>query len=196
MIPRFMRLSALVAIELGSEARDEEMGEWAENDEERERAERSQASPGSTRTNSSGNTSMRSRSSSYVLRPTREWYMLFVGLLTRAVLEGYATGGWKGTEAAECLAMIGQVVVDQPVGIGRRKSNNGGSSEEDEFAHFDPDEMPSLQDAARVLFPSLRHVQGTSAARKEVAESEFCQEMEERLGKVCDRWMFSLDTSG
>jgi hypothetical protein len=43
--------------------------------------------------------------------------MLLAGLLTRAVLEGYLTAGWRGIKPAECLLLVG-------IGINR----NGGPS--------------------------------------------------------------------
>ncbi len=36
------------------------------------------------------------RSYGVALRPSRQWYMLLAGLLTRAVLEGYLTDSWRG----------------------------------------------------------------------------------------------------
>jgi hypothetical protein len=43
----------------------------------------------------------------YALRPSSEWYGLCAGLLTRAVLEGYVCGGWKGLGALETLMKVG-----------------------------------------------------------------------------------------
>jgi hypothetical protein len=200
MIPRFLRLSALVATELGIEARDEEMGErdWVDTEDERERgADKLPAnilsSPGSVRTSSSGNLQAKTKSYAYALRPTKEWYMLLAGLLTRAVLEGYATCAWKGTEAVECLLMVGQGTVggeEEPKGLGNSSETKGQLPREgyevgdDPFAQFDPDEMPSVQEAARVLFPALRNARGVSPLRKEGAEADFEVEMEDRLRKV------------
>lgn len=122
LIPRFLRLSALVAVELGREAKEKEdeslrPGEkrpvssaGREPEEERER-EDDVAS-----TTSSSHPKQPSVLKSYetspylfslAFRPTREWYGILAGLLTRAVLEGYLSRGWKGPLGMECLLGVG-----------------------------------------------------------------------------------------
>jgi hypothetical protein len=201
MLPRFLRLSALIATELGSE---EEMGitererDWAvEADDERVEKEQGQTGivyPESTRINFSGTSSssagsVRGRMSPYVLRPTRDWYLLLAGLLTRAALEGYVIDGWKGTEPLECLLMVGQSLGDVDAGYHEEKndpSKGGGDGQaKNDYSKFDPDETPTLQNAMRVLFPSLRLPKDLSNRDKDGFEAEFQLEMEERLQKVC-----------
>lgn len=152
------------------------------------------------------------------LRPTREWYMLLAGLLTRAVLEGYLTAGWRGSKPAECLLLVGIGIVSRgaassEVGGRTQVTNEGGDKEvaegkegdggsdddddsetfgdEEEFAEFDPDGLPSLAQAVKVLFPSLNvesDVHSASAAggqsKKGQAEAEYEAEMYERLRRV------------
>lgn len=114
------------------------------------------------------------------LQPTREWYLLLAGLLTRAVLEGYLSGGWKGIEGV--LAVLGVGVscerrrgrLVSASGVSSRSASKGpadvkqeekdsfhlGRDEEDEddalFEEVEPDEYPTLREAVKVLFPSLR----------------------------------------
>ena len=173
LIPRFLRLSALVAVELGGEAKDEE--------EERE-ANAADAGTGqplneSTATPGDGGSDPGSsqgvhRLNDIAFRPTREWYLLLAGLLTRAVLEGYLTGGWKGLQAAECLLTVG-------LGVEYGTASKG--SEDERFQEFDPDDLPSLADAVKLLFPSLRD---NVPSRRSVAEDEYEAEMFERLKRV------------
>jgi hypothetical protein len=208
LIPRFVRLSALIACELGSEARDEESERaregvggggasperiWEREEDERMQRTNLSSSPSSIRTVNSA-TLARHRLYAYALRPSREWFMLLAGLLTRAVLEGYLTARWRGLEPVECLLMVGQGIVDngtenvsekgkeKDAGIG--DSGTVNADPEDEFAWFDPDEHPSLQDAIRILFPALRNPKSAPLYKKDDAYAEFEIEMDERLRKV------------
>lgn len=208
LIPRFIRLSALVACELGSEARDEESERardgaasperiWEREEDERMQRSNLSSSPSSIRTVNSA-TLARHRLYANALRPSREWFMLLAGLLTRAVLEGYLTARWRGLEPVECLLMVGQGILDtanspdkgreKDAGIG--DSGNVDEDSEDEFAWFDPDEHPSLQDAIRILFPALRNPRSAPLYKKDDAYAEFEMEMDERLRKVCDPFLF------
>lgn len=101
LIPRFLRLSALVAAELGREVRGEEEDVPAANIG-------SASTPGPNTSGSTTSTQMgTAKMYEAALRPSREWYMLLAGLLTRAVLEGYLTAGWRGAKAVECLLTVG-----------------------------------------------------------------------------------------
>jgi hypothetical protein len=114
--------------------------------------------------------------------------MLLVGLLTRAALEGYLTGGWKGLDAVHCLFTVGLGTVEPP---GNQNGTDGAGGAGDiaddsevgsEFEWFDPDGLPRLREAARILFPATR----TGAyQRKEGAEAEYEREMNERLRRFC-----------
>ncbi|KAJ7755480.1 hypothetical protein B0H16DRAFT_1540550 [Mycena metata] len=110
------------------------------------------------------------------LRPSREWYLLLAGLLTRAVLEGYLTAGWRGPDAVDCLLKVGLGMTPPPPGA--------AAPPKDEFAQFDPDELPSLQDAARMLFPAA--LRDGNQSPKGLAEEEFEMEMETRLRRFYD----------
>ena len=60
--------------------------------------------------------------------------------------------------------------------------------EREQFEEFDPDDMPSLEEAVQILFPSLRDVNpargGYPPRRTEDAEQEYETEMTERLQRV------------
>ena len=173
LIPRFLRLSALVAMELGQELVDDEY--------ERDfQAERNDGIPSTSPVSPQSPIHSRkaqSESETSPLRPSREWYMLFAGLLTRAALEGYLTGGWRGPAAASCLLSVG-------LGM----SDDLSHSDEDEvdavFEWFDPDDLPTLTEAAQIMFPSLSAITSGVTPRMESAEVEFAAEMKERLRRV------------
>ncbi|KIK94812.1 hypothetical protein PAXRUDRAFT_425596 [Paxillus rubicundulus Ve08.2h10] len=171
-IPRFLRLSALVAMELGQELWDEE----PERDFQGERSSMgipfltpaSPVSPFQAR-------KFHSESEVAPLRPSREWYMLFAGLLTRAALEGYLAGGWRGPDAAACLLSVG-------LGISDDASTSDDEDNGDTiFDWFEPDDLPTVKEAARIMFPALRATAGGMPPRRENAEAEFEAEMSERL---------------
>jgi hypothetical protein len=122
----------------------------------------------------------------FALRPSLEWYMLLAGLLTRAVLEGYLTGGWKGVTAVQCLLLFG-LGINENVGQkaeGESEEENAGEDDDSErkFSDFNPDELPNLVEAIKILFPSLRD---SSSGQKDKAEEEYEIEMLERLKRVC-----------
>ena len=220
LIPRFIRLSALVAAELGRESRGEE-------DESEDGGNGGRARSGSSAASGSGSTSgpgvagglsgqnepgawntaggsgssplpvpsspsvrrtslqaqAQDRATMYefALRPSLEWYMLLAGLLTRSVLEGYLTGGWKGIPAVQCLLLVGLGINEN---AGRKDEEEEGDDEDnsEEFAGFDPDELPNLVEAVKILFPSLRD---SSSGQKGKAEEEYEIEILERLQRVC-----------
>jgi hypothetical protein len=184
LIPRFMRLSALVATELGREAREEEVSSpepaWG-NDRTQEQGPQGGSSPASAPSTVTPSHNIYP----YTLQPSREWYMLLAGLLTRAVLEGYLTAEWRGPAAVECLLTVGLGVdsEDKTSNSGARSEDNDREELRDEFEEFDPDELPSLKDAARMLFPALR---AGTPLRTDGAEAEFGIEMNARLRKFLD----------
>lgn len=112
------------------------------------------------------------------LRPSREWYMLLIGLLTRAALEGYLTGGWRGTDAVDCLLTVGLGMSDIKDPLAGDKSEVG-----DEFEWFDPDGFPGLREAAKIIFPALQSSR-SGYGRREGAEAEYEKEVSERLRRV------------
>ncbi|KAF9056832.1 hypothetical protein BDP27DRAFT_1433491 [Rhodocollybia butyracea] len=122
LLPRFLRLSALVLMELGREVYEGREGQ--DEREENEREERGENGSGgegredSTVTNSPNSPTMTKQgvggrampdnySYTYTLTPSREWYHLLAGILTRAALQGYLTAGWRGVNAVECLMGLG-----------------------------------------------------------------------------------------
>ncbi|KAJ7471454.1 hypothetical protein B0H11DRAFT_1867624 [Mycena galericulata] len=206
LIARFLRLSAMVAAEMGREARgeEEEPASPVEDKEEGEGdGEESSTSPASTERGgwegappdlellpppatpvsvpASGANPYENQTPMYgsALRPSREWYLLLAGLLTRAVLEGYLTAGWRGPDAVDCLLKVGLGMRTESMGAGAPPKETLA----EEFAEFDPDELPSLLDAARMLFPALRDGRLTN---KGLAEEEFEMEMETRLRRFYD----------
>ena len=209
-VVRFLRLSALVAMELGREAVEDRSSVDGNREGRREedpnhltprpptlspqamfRDLRSLPNRPPSDINSYGN----------ALRPSREWYFLLAGLVTRTVLEGYITGGWVGIEPLEVLLGIGLGISPMPEGILNGSSNgdpaghSGPGSppkkkDREPFLDFDPDDLPELDDAARILFPTLREVSFMSSAaptyqRREGTELEYEIEMTERLRRVC-----------
>ncbi|KZT67431.1 hypothetical protein DAEQUDRAFT_812826 [Daedalea quercina L-15889] len=217
LIVRFMRISALVAMELGREATEDRAsidgGEARRDEEGSGGAGPSTSGSQTARPPSSPQTSLRTLTQRnlaeaglyyYALRPSREWYFLFAGLITRAVFEGYMTAGWRSTEPLELLLGIGLGTSveagSRPQGAQRSRdtTTNGASrdnsdddedeEEEDEFKEFEPDDLPDLDEAARVLFPSLRDpVTGASGTlRREGAELEYELEMRDRLQRFYD----------
>ncbi|KAF7315831.1 hypothetical protein MIND_00099300 [Mycena indigotica] len=196
LIPRFIRLSAMVAAEMGREARGEEEEPAVEEREDGDEdspmsvAERQDwegapptdlepLPPPATPVPSDSPDESKTAMYASALLPSREWYLLLAGLLTRAVLEGYLTAGWQGPDAVDCLLKVG---------LGKQTPREDG----DEFEEFDPDELPSLLDATRLLFPALRD------GNKEVkgqAEEEYENEMETRLRRFYDIPLSTPDLS-
>ena len=178
LIPRFIRLSALVAAELGREARGEEE-EVGDNGRERLRESSGSANwnigaPQPPPSPMTPRIQLQTRMFENALSPSLEWYMLLAGLLTRAVLEGYLTAGWNGVQAIQCLLLVG-------LGLNPNPGNQEEVDEEAEFADMDPDELPNLVDAVKVLFPALRD---GALSPKGKEEEEYEAEMLERLSKV------------
>ena len=176
-IPRFLRLSALVAVELGRELGEETYGILqSEPVDSRTADEASIPTPCSPSTMSPKRVRI-SEVEAAPLPPSLEWYMLLGGLLTRAALEGYLTNGWRGADAAECL-----------LSIGRGFNDNVKTSEEEDlgdpaFEWFDPDDLPGLRESTRILFPSLRGGSGVPL-RPDNAEVLYHVEMEARIRRV------------
>jgi hypothetical protein len=191
LIPRFLKLSALVAAELGIEAREEtedsgsmrsheapadryptNNGDWDNmQGQQQNRGEIFAPLPGPmSATTARAVAQAQDRLYEYALRPTREWYMLLAGLLTRAVVEGYLTAGWRGPQAVECLLTVGLGMVE-----------HADSDPPTGFEQFDPDGLPTLLDAMRLLFPASRTI---GPLRKGQAEEEYEIEMSARLARV------------
>lgn len=184
---RFLRLSALVAIELGREATEDR----ASVDGERPSSSSNNnptISPVMTprllpQRQALGTADLHANA----LRPTRAWYFLLAGILTRSVLEGYMTGGWRGIDALEVLLCVGLGLPPKVQMPSPKKTKSPGEKGAD-FDEFDPDDLPELEDAVKILFPSLREVNpgrgGYPPRRTEGAEQEYEIEMSERLTRV------------
>jgi hypothetical protein len=124
------------------------------------------------------------------VRPTREWYALLAGLLTRAVLEGYLLKGWKGPQVAEAILSIGLIGDKEKKAKKSKKSLFSRKHDEDPSvpqcedlpAFLIPDDLPLLSDAAATLFSrSTNDVKETSPDPVQ----EYTAEMEKRLSEVC-----------
>jgi hypothetical protein len=98
--------------------------------------------------------------------------MLLAGLLTRAVLEGYLTAGWRGPQAVECLLTVG---------LGMAENADTEPEFCNGYEHLDPDDLPSLLNAIKLLFPVWR---SAAQVRKGQAEEEYEMEMHQRLTRV------------
>lgn len=210
LIPRFIRLSALVAVELGREAKEKEYaaakgvdpskkapipydeGSASEREtDDDDDVEEVLGGKGET-TQARGPLASALKSSSFAspfllsvsYRPTREWYAILCGLLTRGVLEGYLSRGWKGALGMECLLGVG-LGLNQPA----PRTLDGGMHD-DEFEHLDPDDCPSLADAAKILFPVLCKPASNAAGGlrrdryPDAPEAEYEAEMIERIAEV------------
>lgn len=205
LIPRFVRLSALVALELGREVGAEEtgLGTGAGSGASNNDRQRATAAPTGT-----------------ALVPTVQWYLLLAGLLTRAVFEGYLAAEWRGLEPLKVLLGFGlggigmsHDVDDDEDGAVRRSR---AIAADEKYVEFDPDGMPNLSDAVDVLFPSRRAKAGAGGGivgdescydddgeegrgrngdrvrnggnedtAKLGGEAEYALEMERRLSRVC-----------
>ncbi|KAF8492569.1 hypothetical protein F5888DRAFT_891332 [Russula emetica] len=146
LIPRFVRLSALVALELGREIGAEATGPGTGT------------SSGSGSNNNDGQRAVGPAGTALV--PTVQWYLLLAGLLTRAVFEGYLTAEWRGLEPLQVLLGFGlggfasshDADDDDDVAVRRSRP----IAVDEKYVEFEPDGMPNLSDAVDVLFPSRR----------------------------------------
>lgn len=203
LIPRFLRLSALVASELGREMWDE--AESATSSYSSQRSSPSPSEPTTTTTTTNmaldelpplpepaslqtiqAVNAAEQRKFRYSVPPSRAWYMLLAGLLTRAALEGYMTAGWRGPGAVECLLTCGLGARPRDDSAVELKPEDAPVDEtkedsEDHYEEFDPYDLPNLMDAVKMLFPSLR---GGAPIQKGHPEEEYELEMEERLRRV------------
>ena len=202
LIPRFVRLSALIALELGWEIGAEATGS------------------GSGTNNSDGQRAAAPARKAVV--PTVQWYLLLADLVTRAVFEGYLTAEWKGLGPLQVLLGfgLGGVAIshdaDDNDDGGVRRSHAIAADEK--YIEFEPDGMPNLSDAVDVLFPSRRAntgmgggscdesgnggdgekgkggdgdgdgIEGRSSGASKLGggEAEYAREMGQRLSRVCE----------
>lgn len=205
LIPRFVRLSALVALELGREIGAEATGSGTGT---------------SSGTGTNNNDGQRAAAAAPALVPAVQWYLLLAGLLTRAVFEGYLTAEWRGLEPLQVLLSfgLGDVAIphdadDDDDGAVRRSR---ATAADEKYVEFEPDGMPNLSDAVDVLFPSRRANAGAGggigdessndddgeegrrgngervgsgrnndAAKLGGGEAEYAREMGQRLARVC-----------
>ncbi|KAI0052338.1 hypothetical protein FA95DRAFT_1553678 [Auriscalpium vulgare] len=168
LIPRFMRLSALVAMELGRE-----VGNGVGLDDVSEDEEPQPSSPSRRGATNGAPSSVGSTTSGRPLRPESTWYLLLAGLLTRAVLEGYLTAGWTGLTPILMLLGVGS-------GLGEQE----GAVPQSKYERFEPDELPELVEAVQVLFPSLKTPAREGRREREGGEAEYEREMGARLARV------------
>lgn len=199
VLPRFLRLSALVAIELGKEGGADEEVEGKKEGQDTEEDEldaddvplpatpRAQAAAAAT-TTSSATPRAKAKSKADGKRavtavPTMQWYTLLASLLTRAALQGYLYHSWRGTDPVEILLGVGvgaRKAASQPVDDDDEEES-GSEKEREEFL---PDEWPELKEAWKVLFES-----GTLLAREDrtspkPAYTEYERMMTDRISEV------------
>jgi hypothetical protein len=117
--------------------------------------------------------------------PTREWYALLAGLLTRAVLEGYLLKGWNGTYAVETLLSLGlsdgcrgEKPSEKPSFFGLLEGEPPMVNE------LDPDGLPSVPEAGRILFGGGAMLKEEGQMAELTAEEEFTLEMRKRMTEV------------
>jgi len=198
LIGPFLRLSALVAIEMGQEATDarderdhdsdsssvvEDEGQEYLTHEQRRRT----LSPRTTvereldsfDTMSRAETALSMHDSGLQAFPTRNWFALAANLFTLAALEGYLVRGWRGPDAAEVLLGIG---------LGQNPDEDHPSREaQQNCAAFEPDGMPTQLEAARALFGGLLDDDGAGNSRSgSLVTSEalvYREEMGVRMGE-------------
>ena len=139
--------------------------------------------------------------------PTREWYAILVGLLTRAILGGYVSRAWKGPLALECLMRVGIGLDSAKLASFDKGKDRGGEKDKvkdrdwedegDEYAHLNPDDLPTLEGAVKIIFPTLRKWDyQTREANMQAfsAQKAYEEEMMERLAEVCSCSLY--DTTG
>jgi hypothetical protein len=69
-------------------------------------------------------------------------------------------------------------------GNGSERQVNDDSEVGDEFEWFDPDGLPSLREAAKIIFPDLQASRAGGYQIREGAEAQYEQEISERLRRV------------
>ncbi|KZV94744.1 hypothetical protein EXIGLDRAFT_736478 [Exidia glandulosa HHB12029] len=192
LIPLFLRLSALVAMELAREAEaqeardiDSESSSTGSPDSPRSQISVFDATAQPHEIQSVDNTDTRSRTetsgeaeSDFALQafPTRNWYALAANLFTLAVLEGYLIPGWRGPDGAEVA-----------LGIGLGQNPDEGGADASESSVYEPDGMPTLAEATKALFGGLMDDDGTGSSRSgtpTTAEAlEYRDEMNARMSE-------------
>ncbi|KAH8822843.1 hypothetical protein DL96DRAFT_1619486 [Flagelloscypha sp. PMI_526] len=205
-IPRFLRLSALIAIELGLEARDDlstdepslspslspDMRVMSGSNRHLPGLERVPPLPPPALPLAFGGEQQSMRLKKlyeFAFRPSESWYMLLAGLLTRAALQGYLAAGWTGYAAADVLLSFGTEHYGSNNNMEGFVTTASSTFESEldiddlHFEEFEPDDLPPLQEAVLLLFPSLR---GGSDARLLTEEERYKTEMSERLKRFFD----------
>ncbi|KAF8657562.1 hypothetical protein AX16_002199 [Volvariella volvacea WC 439] len=126
---------------------------------------------------STSSTGAGSRPFEYALRPTREWYLLLAGLLTRAVLEGYLTAGWRGFEAVECLLSVG---LGEEGGVPQVEEEEESDDEDDE--EEDEEDESDSDDEVEIIEPHIQQQNSKNENKgkgrekdKDKAEDEFLE---------------------
>jgi hypothetical protein len=172
LIPRFLRLSALVALELGREVG---VGVGAE-----------EVGPNSRRA---------------ALAPTAQWYFLLAGLLTRAVLEGYLTAGWTGLGPLQVLLGVGLGSPAPPDAAAPAVDDKYVEFEPDGMPDLSdavdvlfPSRSTNAGVGGEIGYENVGDVggggNGSSGGGTPGGEAEYAREMGQRLARVCNRLSF------
>ncbi|KAF9777349.1 hypothetical protein BJ322DRAFT_1115088 [Thelephora terrestris] len=221
LIRRFLNLSALVAMELGLEA--DEKGsvgapQWNSSETQNQPSsppkgkgramstssfdprtpspaqQQNNSSPGGPESVSGDGEKIHMQL--YALRPSADGMVFAPVWLTRAVLEGYVCGGWKGLGALETLMKVGLGLRPDVLNIPTEDSpspleegDNEGSAQQyhhhqqlhsqhhhhdNPYEEFDPDDFPTIIESCE------------TANREGGSEQEYEYDMEERLTRFYD----------
>lgn len=126
-------------------------------------------------------------------KPTRAWYSLLCGLITRAVLEGYVSRGWKGSGYVQVLMGLGLSTEDHVSSNHNPNEGKAGRAPDDpesqrkavdEDDEYLPEGTPSLIEACHILFDGFGKHTKTSPKEIRSPEREYISTMESRLSEV------------
>lgn len=187
LIPRFVRLSALVALELGREVGAEGIG------------------PNGSRAALAPTAQWYFLLAGLLTRAVLEGYLIsgWTGLAPVRALLGVGLGLSSSATTSD--------LDDATVTVPRPSASAATDEEEEKYVEFEPDGMPDFSDAVDVLFPSRRtgyDEVGGGGERREGegrvntrgwgggGEAEYMREMGQRLDRVCNRLVHDASISG
>jgi hypothetical protein len=175
LLPRFLRLSALAAVELATEEMESAAASVTDNQSTYGSDSAGEGILGQGGGGGGGGGGTAGLGDVIPWSPTKEWFLLLAGLATRAIVEGYTVGGWQGFQPAQTVFSIG---TRRAIGVADPSLADDQVDQPGEFAWFEPDELPGLKEAVRTLFPDYDGGDGSAARRI------FHEQMQERLRSV------------